>query len=112
MKDLMKAVLGLLGAVVLFLGISYGVGWFGVGYTKTVGKAKQDAETEVYENSNAFTKGKRQEIIKYYKEYQEAATEQEKKAIQNILSMSLADFNEDKYITDLKLRSWVKKMKY
>lgn len=112
MKDLTKAVLGLIGAVILFLGIGYGVGWFGVGYTKTVGKAKQDAETEVYENSNAFTKGKRQEILKYYTEYQDAETDQDRRAIQEILSMSLADFDEDKYISDLKLRGWVKKMKY
>lgn len=112
MKDIFKF-LGfiLLGAIVIMT-LSYGFGWFGVGYTKTVSKAKQNADREVYENSNSFTKAKRQEIIKAYKEWNECEDIQCKKGIENILSLSIADFNEDKYIVDAKLKRWVKSIKY
>lgn len=112
MKEIFKIIGIILIASILIGSLTYTFGWFGVGYTKTVGKAQQNADREVFEETNSFTKAKRQEIIKYYKEWQEAETLQEKKAIENILSMSLSDFDEDKYIKDNKLLSWVKKIKY
>lgn len=112
MREIFKIIGGVLIISILFGGLTYGFGWFGVGYTKTVGKAQKNADREVFEATNSFTKAKRQEIIKYYKEWNEAETIEDKKAIENILSMSLADFDEDKYITDIKLLTWVKKIKY
>lgn len=112
MKDFFKGLGVFLIVVVVFLGLTYGFGWFGVGYTKTVGKSQKNAEREVFEQTNSFVKGKKQEIIKYYKEYLETESKEEKKAIETVLSMSLADFDEDKYIHDRKLLSFVKKMKY
>lgn len=112
MKDIYKGLGIFLLVLILFTGLTYGFGWFGVGYTKTVGKSQQNANREVYEESNSFTKAKRQEIIKYYREYNEVETDVEKEAIANILRMSLADFNEDKFIKDKKLLSFVKKIKF
>lgn len=94
------------------VGLSYGFGWIGVHQTKTITKAQRNADREVFEQTNSFVKGKRQEILKYYKEWQQAETETDKKAIENILSMSLADFDEDKFIKDDKLLSWIKDVKY
>jgi len=112
MRDFWKGV-GILFIIVgIGVGLSYGMGWFKVGYTETVGKAQQDAETKVFENSNAFTKAKKQEALKAYKEYMLTDDETAKKAILYTVGMSLADFDEDKYITDVKLRSWIKKAKY
>ena len=112
----MKEVFKYIGIGVLVLGLligaSYGFGWIGVHQTKTIGKAQKNANREVYEETNSFTKGKRQEIIKYYKEWSEAETLEDKKAIETILSMSLADFDEDRFITDAKLLNWVKRVKY
>lgn len=112
MKDLFKVIGIVLVAAVLFGGLTYGFGWFGVGYTKTVGKAQQNANREVFEETNSFTKSKRQEVIKYYKEWNEAETIEEKTAIETIASMSLADFDEDRFITDSKLLRWIKTVKY
>lgn len=112
MKDTGKVIAIVLIAAVLFGGLTYGFGWFGVGYTKTVGKDQQNANREVFEETNSFTKGKRQEIIKYYKEWNEAETLEDKKAIETIVSMSLSDFDEDRFITDAKLLSWIKNVKY
>ena len=101
----------LLGLVVL-VAISFGTGMLDVLYIKTVGKAKQDATRTVFEETNSFTKAKRQECIKYFKEYNECTTAEDRKAIETVVSMSLADFDEDKYITNAKLLAWVKRMKY
>ena len=112
MKHLFKILASIIAALFFVFSLSMLSSWGNVFMIKTVGVATQNAKTEVFEQSNSFTKAKRQEIIKYYKEWNEAETVQEKEAIKNILSMSLADFNEDKYIDDPKLLLWVKNMKY
>ncbi|WP_275552678.1 hypothetical protein [Tenacibaculum piscium] len=112
MKEVLKYIgIGFL-TIGLLIGLSYAFGWVGVHQIKTISKAKQNANREVFEETNSFTKAKRQEIFKYYKEWNEVETLEEKKAIETILMMSLADFNEDKYITDIKLLNWVKSVKY
>lgn len=112
MKDVFKIIGAMLLAVIAIVGLSYSFGWIGVHQTLTVGKAMQNAEREVYEESNSFTRAKRQEAIKYYKEWSEAETEKDKQAIESIASMSFADFNEDKYIRNPKLLNWIKTVKY
>ena len=112
MKNLFKILVSIFAAILFIFLISSFASWLNVVSIKTVGVATQNAKTEVFEQSNSFTKAKRQEIIKYYKEWNEAETLQEKEAIKNILSMSLADFNEDRYIDNPKLLLWVKNMKY
>ena len=112
MKELKQWIVGSLVVLILFAGMIYGFGWFGVGYKKTVGKELQKVDREIYEEMNSFTKAKRQEIIKAYKEYNNAETETEKKAIAKILSLSLADFDEDKFIKDKDLLQFVKQVKY
>ncbi len=112
MKDIFKTLGFIVLGTIVIMSLTYGFGWFGVGYKKTVGKELKNADREVYEETNSFTKGKRQEIIKAYKEWNKCEDEQCKKGIENILSLSISDFNEDKFITDRKLLSWVKKVKY
>lgn len=112
MKEVFKYIWIAVLVIGLLIGASYGFGWIGVHQTKTIVKAKQNANREVFEETNSFTKAKRQEVIKYYKEWKEAETPEDKKAIESIASMSLADFNEDKFITDAKLLSWIKDVKY
>lgn len=111
MKTWKIVLLSILG-IILLIGLSFGSGMLDVFYTKTVGKAKQNAQREVYEETNSFTKAKRMEAIKLYKEWKEAETEEDKKAIETIIQMDFADFNEDKYITNPKLLNWIKKSKY
>ena len=111
MKTWKIILLSILG-IALLVGLSFGTGMLDVFYTKTVGKAKQNAKREVFEETNSFTKAKRQEIIKYYKEWKEAETLEDKEGIETILSLSLADFDEDRFIKDAKLLSWVKTVKY
>lgn len=110
--NIFKGILAGIGLLIAMLAIAFLFGWSDVLYTKTVGKAKQDASRVVYEETNSFTKAKRQEIIKYYKEWQDTDDPEERKAIESILVMSLADFDEDRFISELTLRKWVKNIKY
>ena len=77
-SDFFKGVLIFLLVTGVFIGLSYGFGWIGVHQTKTIKKAQQNADREVFEETNSFVKAKRQEAIKYYKEWKEAETEEEK----------------------------------
>ena len=93
-------------------GISLATGYGQAFWNKTAGKAIQNSERVVYEETNSFVKGKRQEAIKAYKEWLLTEDPQEKRAIEVTLSMSLADFDEDTHIHDAKLLSWIKTVKY
>lgn len=75
------------------IGLSYGVGWIGVHQTKTIRKAQKNAEREVFEQTQSFVEGKRQEALKFYKEYKEADVEG-KLAIKQMVSHSFANFDE------------------
>jgi hypothetical protein len=85
----------LVGILVLggLVGLSYGLGWIGVHQTKTIGKAQKDAERRVFEQTQSYVEGKRQEALKFYKEYNEADTEN-KQAIKQLVSHSFANFDE------------------
>lgn len=103
----------IIGVIILFMVILAGFaqlgGWIDVFYTKTVGKAKQNAETEVYYETQSFVSGKKQEALKLYKEYQ-SGTREEKQAIEQIISHSFADFDENKL--NEPLRSFIYNCKY
>lgn len=82
-------------SILIFLALVWGFGWFGVGYTKTVGKAQQNANREVFEQTQSYVEGKRQEALKYYREYLKA-DEDGKKAIEELVAHSFANMDETK----------------
>lgn len=92
------------------IGLSYATGWIKVHQTKTIEKAQQNAEREVFEESQSYVEGKRQAALKYYKEYQQA-TEEQQEALKNIISQDFANFDEDKYLTG-EIRSFIHTCKY
>lgn len=93
----------------LFLALGQGLGWFSVFSTKTLGKAKQNAETTVYYETQAFVSGKKQAALNYYKEYQKA-TDNEKQVLCNLISDEFADFDESKL--NYKLQAFISRCKY
>jgi len=90
-----KIVLLIFAAIVLLIGLDFGTGYLGVFKTKTVGKAKQNAQREVFEQSQSYVEGKRQEALKFYQEHKDAEPEN-KKAIELMVSHSFANFDEQK----------------
>lgn len=101
----------LIGLLVIggLVGLSYGFGWIGVHQTKTIGKAQKNAEREVFEQTQSYIEGKRQEALKFYREYQ-TANEVEKAAIKEMVAHSFAQFDENKL--DGKVKSFVYNCKY
>ncbi len=102
MKQVLAGLGILIGLVVIMMGISLAFGWFDVGYTKTVGKAQQNAERTVFEESQSYVEGKRQEVTKLRHEYLIAKDKDEKEAIKATLRSSLANFDKSKLDYDLK----------
>lgn len=105
----LKWIGGILLAVLLVMGLSLAFGWFGVGYTSTVGKAQQNAETQVFQNSQAYIQGKNQEVNKLKLEYELAKGQDEKHAIRVTILNDLAGFDQNKLSSDL--REFVDKLR-
>ena len=89
------------GYIALFMLLSLGFTIYG-GYadalfTRTAGVAQQDAQREVFENTQSYTQGKRQEASKLYKEYM-AADATDKVALKEVARIQFANFDESKYL--------------
>lgn len=78
--------------------LSYAFGWFGVSYTKTVGKAQQNAETEVYKSSQTYIDGRLSELERYRLEYIRDTAPDSRQAIKTLLIQHFAGF-DNKYLS-------------
>jgi len=96
--------------LIILIALDFGFGYVGVFKTKTVGKAQQDANREVFEQTQSYIEGKRQEALKYYREYKQSTDEGEKKGIKNIVAHAFANFDEEKLSGEVK--TFVKSCKY
>lgn len=105
----------IIGIVVLVLalliGLDFGFGYLGVFKTKTVGKAKQNAEREVFEQTQSYVEAKRQEALDLYLEYSKCSDD-DKQALRFVIRNKFANFDEQKYINDPELRDWIHDMKH
>jgi flagellin-like protein len=99
----------IIGLVVL-IAVIFVLGYTGVFFTKTVGKAQQNANREVFEQTQSYVEGKRQEAVKYYKEWLQAKDVESKKTIESLVSHSFANFDETKL--DGQLQTFVYNCKY
>lgn len=100
------SVLGL----VLILGLSIGLGWFGVFYQGTVGKASQNMQREVFEETVAYNKGMATDLAKYKLEFEMTKDVTEKTAIINYLIGKYSDFPESN-LEDVRLRKFLSDVK-
>lgn len=105
-----KIFLGFVGLIALIMVMELAFGWFGVFYTKTVKVEQENADREVFEQTQSYVEGKRQEALKFYKEWREAETESEKKGIENMVMHSFANFDDEKLQGDV--RVFVEHCKY
>ena len=110
MKTGMKVFLGFIALMVLFCALSLGFGWFGVFQTKTVGKAQQNAQREVFEQTQSYVEGKRQELTKYHHEWM-TSDSLDKITIEFTIRQSFANFDENK-IVEPDLYDFLKRVKY
>src|SRR5208283_2450885 len=104
--------LGVLGIIVLMLGLTLGLGWFGVYQTKTVGKAQMNASRQVFEETQSYVQGMRADLLRYHHEWVNTKDPDSKIGIEATVRLQFASFSEDKYLTDSpELYTWLKNIK-
>jgi hypothetical protein len=109
MKVFVSYLILLIITISIIVGLSYALGWIGIHQTLTVGKAQQNANREVYEQSQSYVEGKRQEASKLYLEYKKA-DEAGKGYIKTIVAHSFANFDEN--LLQGEIRGFVNMCKY
>jgi len=109
MKNIIVAIL--IGLLVIggLIGLSYAFGWIGVHQTATIGKEMQNAKRKNFEQSQSYVEGKRQEALKFYREYQ-TADEIGKSGIKEMVAHSFAQFDEN--LLEGRVKSFVVSCKY
>lgn len=112
----MKSVFKLLGifiGVMLFFGVLGFVGnGMGLVSYKFFGPKWENAKRDVFENTNAFVKGKLSDTNRHMLEYKLAKDVDTRNALKYMISQNLVDFDEDKYCKSLEMKAFIKKMKY
>jgi hypothetical protein len=98
----MKTVVAALGSFVLFVGLIVFANEFEIFGIKFWGSRKANAQREVFEQTQSYVEGKRQEVTKYRYEYLKAKDRDEKEAIKATLRSSLANFDKTKLDADLR----------
>lgn len=83
---------------------------FSIFGTRFWGVRQENARREVFEQSQSYVEGKRQELIKLHHEWQKAGAD-EKTAIEATIRMNFANFDENK-IEQSELYSFLKTIKY
>jgi len=96
-----------LAVLIFFTALSFAFGWVDVAYIKTIGKAKQNAETEVFYETQQFVTSKNQEAAKLYREYNRGDND-DKKIIMNQAAHQFADIDVDKIIRDNDVKIFIK----
>lgn len=102
----MRAFLITLGCIIaLFALIFLANEWeiFGIRFW---GVRKENAKREVFENTQSYVEGKRQELVKLHHEWMMTKDSDDKKIIENSIRHSFANFNPDK-IQDSELHSFL-----
>lgn len=103
-----KIILGFILILIIGLALSWGMGWWGIFYKKTVGAADRDADREVFENTRSYNQGKVQELAKIKAEY-DRASEEDKPALAATIRHRFADYDADRLPNGL--GSWLRKIR-
>jgi len=115
-KNIWIGIIIFLVVIVAGVGLSYSFGWIGVHQTKTIKKAQKDADREVFEHTQSYVEGKRQEANKMYREYMKADSDTEREALLNLNAHSFSNLSEEDIETifqnDEKLLEFVRLCKY
>jgi len=110
MKNWLKITLSIVAIIAALILLGFGTGYLGVGYTKTVGKAQRNADREVYQQSESYVLGKRQDLGRYYHEWALAKTPEDKKIIESVVRQQFAEVDEN-IITDPTQYSFLQRCK-
>ncbi len=108
MNDVLKAILALVGAVVL-IGILFILGivfrFINLKTESYFAPKEQTVQRNVFEQTKSYVHGAIQDIAKYYEEYNKAKSEDEKQVIANVIKQRFAEFDANN-INSFQLRQW------
>lgn len=97
-------------SLVLLTGLSWGAEYLGIVRMGIFAPMKEDVRRKVFENTQSYVEGKRQELTKYRLEYMQTTDPQSKRAIQMTVASSCTNLDADK-ITDFELRRFLECMR-
>lgn len=106
----MRTTLIIIGSLIVTILLVFLIGYTDVFYTHTVGKAKKNADREVYKESQPYNDGMAQELSKLKAEYEKAPDEQSRNAIESVIRHDYADFDETNLQSE-GLRTWLVNMR-
>jgi len=95
--------------IILLIGLSWGGTALGLLHMKVFEPKRQDIKREIFENTQSYVEGKRQEAIKMYREWN-AAPADEKLGLEKMAGHTFANVEDD--IFEEPLRTWVRNCKY
>ena len=101
---------GVVLGIVALIALTFIFGWFGVGYTATVGKAQQNAETDVYYSSQSYIDGVAHDLGDLRLQYNTAKGSDEKSAIKSTIAHRYANFDKTK-LRDAELQDFLVQMR-
>ncbi len=96
--------------IVLTIGSVFLANEFEIFGIKFWGVRKENARREVFEQTQSYVEGKRQDLLRYRLEYYKCKDAQEKEAIRQTIILSFSNFPEEK-LTDPDLRQFLHAMK-
>ena len=103
MSDTTKGILWFLGVIAFIVALTFAANEFEIFGTRFWGVRQENARRDVYEQTNSFVGGKRQELVKYHHEWLNAKDDTDKKAIEFTIRNSFSDFDPE-LIKDNELR--------
>lgn len=89
----MKATLIVLFSIIGVLAIGFSLQMFGLVNYKFFAPKYENVRREVYENTQSYVEGKRQEVVKYKLEYELADDNIEKEAIRRMILQTTANLD-------------------
>jgi len=106
----MKITFSVIGVILGLFLLIFLANEFSIFGTKFWGVRKENARREVYEQTQSYVEGKRQELVKYHHEWIKASSD-DRIAIEATIRASFANFDESK-IEQPELYLFLKRVKY
>ena len=97
--------IGLL-VIVGIVALAFGTGLLDLGMLKYFGVRRANVKREIFEQSKSYSHGKTAQLAKYYEEYNEKESIEDKEAIASLIKMNFSDFDESK-IRNNKLKNFL-----
>lgn len=101
--------IGFMSILILFI-LIFAANEFEIFGVKFWGVRKENARREVFEQTQSFVEGKRQDLLKYRHEWLKASNE-DKLIIESTIRMSFANFDENKLKDFPELYEFLKEIK-